>query len=226
MSTSKGQDDRGPNDRNRNVFRHLSLPESVHEVLRSRILNNELPAGTPLVELNIAEEFGVSRTTVRAALRELQTERLIEVQPRRQTIVTRMSAEDVEEACYARFTLESAGLLENWDTARAGLVGDMAEAVRVMQLACDKGDLGGIVDADTELHRLIVQAGGHPRIIEMWSTLNGQMGALMRSSLDRQGIDMAEAVQRHTKLLNAFRRKDPAVALAALRLHYLEPTHG
>ena len=210
----------------RNVFRHLSLPESVHEVLRSRILNNELPAGTPLVEVGLAEEFGVSRTTVRAALRELQNERLIEVQPRRGTIVTRMSAEDVTEACYARFVLESAGLAEVWEEARAALVSDMTEAIAVMQLACDKGDLGGIVEADTELHRLIVQAGNHPRVIEMWSTLNGQMGALMRSSLDRQGIDMVEAVQRHTKLLTAFKRKDPAVALAALRLHYLEPTHG
>ncbi len=221
MTTLQSQDDRG-----RNVFRHLSLPESVHEVLRSRILNNELPAGTPLIEVNLAEEFGVSRTTVRAALRELQTERLIQVQPRRQTIVTRMSAEDATEACYARYVLESAGLAEVWDTARAALVIEMTEAVRVMQLAADKGDLAGIVEGDTEFHRLIVQAGGHPRLVEMWSTLNGQMGALMRSSLDRQGIDMTEAVQRHTKLVTAFRRKDPAVAKAALHAHYLDPSHG
>jgi DNA-binding GntR family transcriptional regulator len=52
------------------------------------------------------------------------------------------------------------------------------------------------------------------------------MGALMRSSLDRQGIDMAEAVLRHTKLINAFRRKDPGVAKAALHDHYLKPSHG
>ncbi|MET3805846.1 DNA-binding GntR family transcriptional regulator [Nakamurella sp. UYEF19] len=207
-------------------FRHLSLPESVHEVLRSRILNNDLPAGTPLVEIPLAEEFGVSRTTVRAALRELQTERLIEVLPRRGTFVTRMSAEDVTEACYARFVLESAGLAEVWESARAALVVDMTEAVRVMQLACDKEDLAGIVVADTAFHRVIVEAGNHPRIVEMWSTLNGQMGALMRSSLDRQGIDMVEAVRRHTKLITAFKRKDSAVALAALRLHYLDPTHG
>jgi DNA-binding GntR family transcriptional regulator len=204
----------------------MSLPESVHEVLRNRILNNDLTAGTPLLEVGLAEEFGVSRTTVRAALRELQAERLVEIQPRRQTIVTRMSAEDAAEACYARYVLESAGLVEVWENARAALVVDIAEAIGVMQLAAEKGDLVGVVEADTALHRLIVAAGGHPRVVEMWSTLNGQMGALMRSSLDRQGIDMAEAVQGHTKLLTAFRRKDPAVAMAALRLHYVGPTHG
>lgn len=210
----------------RTVFRHRSLPESVHEVLRSRILNNELPAGTPLVEIPLAEEFGVSRTTVRAALRELRSERLVEVLPRRGTFVTRMSATDVVEACYARFVLESAGLAEVWETARTTLVADMVQAVQVMQEACDREDLAAIVEADTAFHRLIVEAGRHPRIIELWSTLNGQMGALMRSSLDRQGIDLTEAVQRHTKLVTAFRRKDPAVAVAALQLHYLDPTHG
>ncbi len=217
-----------PDGQRSGILKHRSLPESVHEILRLRILNNELPAGTPLIELGLAEEFGVSRTTVRAALRELQAERLIEVRPRRNTVVTRMSAEDVTEACYARYTLESAGLTEVWDTARAGLVANMTEAVSVMSDAAAKQDLAGIVEADTALHRLIVEASGHPVLVEMWSSLNGRMGALMRSSLDRQQIDLAEAVERHTKLVTAFRRKDPAVALAALHEHYLDPRtpHG
>ncbi len=218
----------GPQQPRTAIVRHPSLPESVHEILRLRILNNELAAGTPLIEVALAEEFGVSRTTVRAALRELQAERLIEVRPRRNTIVTRMSAEDVTEACYARFVLESSGLPAVWDGARTGLVAAMTDAVTVMEGAAAKRDLAALVEADTELHRLIVEAGGHPLLVEMWSTLNGRMGALMRSSLDRQGIDLDEAVRRHTKLIAGFRRKDPAIALAALREHYLSPTttHG
>jgi DNA-binding GntR family transcriptional regulator len=218
----------GSETRQRAVLNHRSLPESVHEILRLRILNNELPAGTPLVEVALAEEFGVSRTTVRAALRELQAERLIEVRPRRNTVVTRMSAEDVTEACYARYTLESAGLVEVWDQVRADLVTSMTEATAVMAEAAAKDDLAGIVEADTALHRLIVEASGHPLLVEMWSTLNGRMGALMRSTLELQGIDLDEAVRRHTKLVTAFRRKDPSVALAALHDHYLDPTtpHG
>ncbi|MET0425983.1 MAG: GntR family transcriptional regulator [Actinoplanes sp.] len=210
----------------RPAIQHLSLPESVHQVLRDRILNNELPAGTPLLEVALAEEFGVSRTTIRAALRALQNERLVEVQPRRQTIVTRMSAEDITEVCYARFVLESSALGEVWDARRTTLAAQMAEVVAVMELAADKGDLGGIVEADTDLHRLIVTASGHPRLVELWSTMNGQMGALMRSSLERQHIDLSEAVRRHAKLVRAFRRKDSQTAVAALREHYLDPTHG
>ncbi len=209
------------------ILQHRSLPQSVHEVLRWRILNNELPSGAPLVELVLADEFGVSRTTIRAALRELQAERLVEVQPRRQTIVTRMSPAEIAEACYTRYVLESAALREVWQDVRSGLAREMKQAVVQMQDAADKGDLTGIVEADTELHRLIVQASGHPMLVEMWSTLNGQMGALMRSSLEQQGIDLAEVVKRHSKLLSAFRKPDPEPALAALRSHYLDPvSHG
>lgn len=205
---------------------HLSLPETVHRELRSRILNNNLPAGTPLVELDLARDFGVSRTTIRSALRELQAERLVEIQPRRHTIVIRMSVEEAAEACYARWVVETSGLADVWDQVRRRLVSELTEVVEVMEVAAENNDLAGIVEADTEFHRLIVTASGHPRLIEMWSTLNGQMGALMRSSLDRQGISMTVAVRSHRQLIAAFRSKDSSLALAALRDHYITDSHS
>lgn len=203
------------------VLQHRSLPESVHEILRKRILNNELPSGTPLIELNLAEEFGVSRTTIRSALRELQAERLIEVNPRRGSTVTRMSEEDATEVCFARYVLEAAGLEEVLPAGRAQLVAQMEDAAQAMATAATAGDLAGVVQADTDLHGLIVRASGHPLVVEMWESLNGRMGALMRSSLDRQGIDLDETVRLHTRLINTFRRKEPAAAVAALYQHYV-----
>ena len=64
-------------DRPSTIVQHQSLPERVHQILRERILTKELPAGTLLIELDLSEEFGVSRTTIRSALRELKAERLI-----------------------------------------------------------------------------------------------------------------------------------------------------
>src|SRR5215471_800806 len=90
------------------ILEHVSLPEAVGRALRHRILNNELPADTRLVEANLAAEFGVSRGTIRDAMRSLQSEGLIAIVPRRYSIVTRMSADDVEDVCYARYVLENA----------------------------------------------------------------------------------------------------------------------
>jgi len=81
------------------ILEHVSLPEAVGRRLRHRILSNELPAGTRLVEANLASEFGVSRGTIRDAMRGLQSEGLIEIVPRRYSIVTRMSMQDAEDVC-------------------------------------------------------------------------------------------------------------------------------
>lgn len=205
----------------RTVLRHRSLPESIHEILRLRILNNELPSGTPLVELALADEFGVSRTTVRAAMRELQAERLIEINPRRGSTVTRMSAEDIREVCFARYTLEAAGLKEITRAGRRDLADRMNDVVATMTHAADKGDLAAIVEADTELHQLIVHAPGHPLIVDMWTSLNAQMGALMRSSLDRQRISLEETVRRHAALVSVFRDRPTGAVDAALLEHYM-----
>ena len=207
----------------KSVLRHLSLPESVHEILRARILNNEIPAGAPLLEVALSEEFGVSRTTIRAAMRELQAERLIEIAPRRGSTVIRMSEADAREVCFARYTLEEVSLKGLSKAQRRDLADRMEEVLRVMDLCAAKGDLAGVVEADTDLHRVIVEASGHPLIVDMWLGLNGQMGALMRSSLDRQRIELAETVQRHAELITTFREQSPGAVAGALRDHYLRP---
>ena len=65
------------------ILEHVSLPEAVGRALRHRILNNELPAETRLVEASLAAEFGVSRGTIRDAMRSLKAEGLIAIVPRR-----------------------------------------------------------------------------------------------------------------------------------------------
>ncbi len=88
------------------ILEHVSLPEAVSRALRRRILNNELPADSRLVEANLAAEFGVSRGTIRDAMRSLHAEGLIAIVPRRYSVVTRMSPGDAEDVCFARYVLE------------------------------------------------------------------------------------------------------------------------
>jgi DNA-binding GntR family transcriptional regulator len=203
------------------VFVHQSLPESIHAHLRKRILNNEIPAGAPLLEVALAEEFGVSRTTVRAAIRELRAERLVEVTPRRGTMVTRMSETDVLEVCFARYLLESVALRVLSPRDRRLLADRMVVMVTEMGSCADRGDMAGLVEADTDLHRQIVEASGHPLIVDMWSRLNGQMGSLMRSALDRRQIALREAVGMHEELVTAFRELPRHAVEAALHDHYV-----
>jgi DNA-binding GntR family transcriptional regulator len=196
------------------------LPEAVGRALRHRILNNELPADTRLVEANLAAEFGVSRGTIRDAMRSLQSEGLIAIVPRRYSIVTRMSAEDAEDVCYARYVLEDASVvsgLPNHEELAAGL----RKALEEMEAGARADDLDAVVDSDTKFHALLVDVSGRRRLKHLWSMLNSQMGALMRSSMERQGISLDEAVRRHRSLLEAVEAGDIEQLRKAIRNHYL-----
>ncbi len=78
------------------------------------------------------------------------------------------------------------------------------------------------MEADTAFHGLIVEAGGRLRLAQLWHQLDGQMGALMRSSLDRQRAELPDVTSKHVALLEAFGTRKRRPIEIALRVHYLE----
>lgn len=203
------------------ILEHLSLPDAVGRALRHRILNNELTAETRLVEANLAAEFGVSRGTIRDAMRSLQSEGLIEIVPRRYSIVTRMSTEDAEDVCYARFALEDASVAGGIGPHRKELARSLRLALGHMSAAARTDDMDALVESDTRFHELLVDVSGRRRLKDLWAMLNSQMGALMRSEIERQDIGLVDAVERHRELLAAVDSGDVERLRQAIREHYL-----
>jgi DNA-binding GntR family transcriptional regulator len=205
------------------MISHLSLPEAVRLTLRRRILNNELAAGERLIEASLAAEFGVSRTTLRSALMELKNDRLVEFSPRRGCWVARMTPAEIEDACFARYLLESGAVGEERAVIDDNLVAALGSELDAMAEAVAAGDLAETVESDTRLHSLLVEAGGRARLAELWHSLDAQMGALMRSSIEFQGSELADVVGRHRTLIDAVRTRDMTLIAAALQDHYLNP---
>ncbi|GHJ43089.1 GntR family transcriptional regulator [Catellatospora sp. TT07R-123] len=203
---------------------HRSLPENVYLLLRRRILNNELPAGQRLIETNLAEELGVSRSTIREALRQLSFDGLVDISPRRHSVVTRMAYEDIRDACYARYVLEAGAARSVGE--RQEMVAKMQAVVARMGAAAREGDVASMIDLDTEFHACIIDASGRNRLGSLWRTLDAQMGALMRSSIDRQHIDLVETVRRHQLVVDVFGKGGIDEMVQALEEHYLGAVDG
>ncbi|XVU27777.1 GntR family transcriptional regulator [Actinoplanes sp. CA-054009] len=201
-------------------FLHRSLPQAVYLELRRKILNNEYEAGQRLIEAPLAEELGVSRSTVREALRQLSVDGLVDISPRRHSVVTRMSYEEIRDACYARFVLES-GAARLLTVHREPIVDRMQEVVDRMAATAVSGDVAAMIDLDTEFHGCIIDAAGKHRLAALWRTLDAQMGALMRSSIDRQHIGLDEAVRRHQQVVDVFRIGSAEDFVKTLEEHYL-----
>jgi DNA-binding GntR family transcriptional regulator len=203
------------------VLEHASLPEAVRRVLRGQILNNELPSGSRLVEASLAADLGVSRATIREAMRELAAEGLVEITPRRHSVVTRMSAEDAEDVCFARYVLE-AGLAGSVPAReRRALDGPLCAVMDDMDEAAASGDLQALVDADIRFHGLLVEASGRRRAIELWAAVNGQVGALMRASIDRQHLALEGVRARHEPVRLAVVEGTPRQIERAIHAHYI-----
>ena len=200
---------------------HVSLPEAVGKALRHRILNNEIPAETRLVEANLAAEFGVSRATIRDAMRSLQAEGLIAIVPRRYSVVTRMSLEDAEDVCFARYVLELASLDRGFGPSRKDLMRSLRLALDHMSVAARTDDLDALVASDTLFHEVLVDVSGRRRLKDLWSMLNSQMGALMRAGIDRQGIGLTDVIERHRGIFEAVSEGDLDRLRRELRVHYM-----
>jgi DNA-binding GntR family transcriptional regulator len=193
----------------------------VGRALRHRILNNELPAETRLVEANLAAEFGVSRGTIRDAMRGLQAEGLIAIVPRRYSVVTRMSPTDAEDICYARYVLEDACFDRGLGPDRAELAQALQAELEQMSAAAAADDMDALVASDTRFHELLVGVSGRGRLKDLWNMLNSQMGALMRAEIERQGIGLSDAADRHLGLLEAVREGDVTRLRREVQDHYL-----
>ena len=155
-------------------------------------------------------------------MRSLQSEGLIAIVPRRYSIVTRMSAEDAEDVCYARYVLEDASVVSGLDN-RDELAADLRKALDEMEAGARADDLDAVVEGDTKFHALLVDVSGRRRLKDLWSMLNSQMGALIRSSMERHGIGLDDAVERHKPLLKAVETGDVEQLRRAIRNHYLDP---
>ena len=82
--------------------------------------------------------------------------------------------------------------------------------------------MDALVDSDTQFHELLIDVSGRRRLKDLWWMLNSQMGALMRSEIERQGISLTDAVERHRGILEAVTDGDLDLLRIDIRDHYLE----
>jgi DNA-binding GntR family transcriptional regulator len=134
-----------------------------------------------------------------------------------------MDQETARDVLFARCTLELAAAGE-WLSHRNGqLERDQAAAIDAMEEAAASGDMLAAVEADTLFHGALLAAGGRQRLGQLWHSLDSQMGALMRASLERQHSDLYQLAKLHVDLARVLASHDRRRIDRALNDHYLTP---
>ncbi|MCR4710007.1 MAG: GntR family transcriptional regulator [Clostridiales bacterium] len=148
---------------------HRPLREIVYEELKRQIMVGEIAPGTRMMEVDLADEMGVSRTPVREAIRKLEKEGLVTIEPRRGAYASDISAKDMVDVLEVRQDLEgmAAGLAAQ--KIAEGDILQLKNMTRRYKEAVEAGDIEEIIKQDEDFHKFIVGLSDNKTLIKMVS---------------------------------------------------------
>ena len=190
--------------RKKPIERHQTLREKILETIRDSILKGTMKPGEKVAEPELAERFGISRTPIREAFRQLETEGYLTVIPRKGAVVTSLSERDVEEFYAIKSILEgyaarmAAENMTEKDIEKLESIND-----RLQQLA-DDGDIKTFFRVHNEFHDLFIRAAGNDKLRELIGQMMMRFNRLRMASLSLPGR-MKISVEEHKKIIEAFK---------------------
>lgn len=202
------------------------LVDEVSRTIEEAILAGRMRPGERLVETAIAERLSVSRTTVREALLMLERQGLIVSTPRRGAFVTRLSREDGLDMGFTRALLEGFAVSAGFERIDAAVLAGMERLLAAMGSCRLPDDIPRLMQLDVDFHRPLVEAARSPRLLDLWSGLNGQIRALYLTTLESQQVPIEEVVAFHQLLIDAVRSGDPELAQRTVFQHYVRLPDG
>jgi DNA-binding GntR family transcriptional regulator len=200
------------------------LRELVFENIRKAIVSGTFAPGERLMEIQMADELGVSRTPVREAIRKLEMEGFVVMIPRRGTYVANLSIKDINDVYEIRISL---------DVLAAGLAAERIEPEEIEELqkllleiteANEAGDMDKIVQLDTAFHDVLYKASRNDRLSNIINNLREQITGIRGTSMRYPGR-MADTIEEHRALVDSIAARDPERAQNAARVHLENAEH-
>lgn len=201
-----------------NMNEYLPLRDVVFNTLRQAILKGELEPGERLMEIQLAERLGVSRTPIREAIRKLELEGLVNMVPRKGAEVAKISERNLRDVLEVRRALEELAM----ELACQRLSEEDIEKIRElnikMQAEMNNEDSTALAEVDEAFHDVIYLGTGNERLVQMLNNLREQMYRYRLEYIKDQG-SRASLVKEHEELIKAVAARDINLAKEAIRGH-------
>lgn len=152
---------------NFDIQSHRPLRELVYEELRNLILTGKIKPGTRMMEIELAEEMGVSRTPIREAIRKLEKEGLVTIEPRKGAYASEVSLKDMIDILEVRGNLEGLAAAYAAERMTEPEKEELLAVAKKFEEAVASGNMADMIHYDTRFHHLIVEASRNNHLIHM-----------------------------------------------------------
>lgn len=199
---------------------YLPLREVVFQTLRNAIIRGELKPGERLLEVQLAESLGVSRTPIREAIRKLELEGLVVMTPRKGAQVAAITAKDLTDVLEIRRVLEGLAVELACRKRKPEDIASLEELHTRMHQEENLSDLHQMANLDEQFHDVVYRATGNQRLFQIINQLREQLYwyrlEYVKSEEARNAV-----LKEHEEILETLRRMDVKGAKKAMKLHIL-----
>lgn len=200
----------------RSIEKHLTLREKILETIRDAITSGLLKPGEKVAEPELAERFGISRTPIREAFRQLESEGYLTVIPRKGAVVVSFSSKEIEEFYAIKSILEGYAAHQACRNLTEKEIDRLAAINEKLRQLAEDRDIKHFFKIHNDFHELFRKAADNAKLDEMIDGLLSKFQRLRYASLSKPGR-MKISVQEHAKIIEAFRARNSELAEQLVR---------
>jgi DNA-binding GntR family transcriptional regulator len=178
-----------------------SLSDQVYTMLKEQILNGQLKGGMKIPEESLAEQFGVSRTPIREAIRRLAEYGLVTIKPRSHALVSIITDAEALDIARVRITLEQLAIDSIDEEGYQAYVKELSRYAADCQYAMGIGDRATVFQQDSLFHLTLIKASENSALISIYERLDAKIQQLRIA----QGLpedELSYYLGQHAQMMN------------------------
>lgn len=197
---------------------YLPLRDVVFNTLRQAILRGELKPGERLMEIQLANKLGVSRTPIREAIRKLELEGLVLMIPRKGAEVAEITEKSLRDVLEVRRALEELAVQIACDKITSDQIEELRTSAKEFEAVLKDGDITKIAEADVKFHDVIYLATDNQKLIQLLSNLREQMYRYRVEYLKRTDFH-PKLIAEHEEIIDTIEKKQKDAATKVVCQH-------
>lgn len=201
-----------------NMNEYLPLRDVVFNTLRQAILRGELKPGERLMEIQLANKLGVSRTPIREAIRKLELEGLVLMIPRKGAEVAEITEKNMMDVLEVRKALEELSVRLACERIKNAQIEEMKVAAAEFENTLKTGDVTKIAEADVKFHDIVYYATDNLRLVTLLNNLREQMYRFRVEYLKQKECH-PQLIHEHQMIIEAIGNRDACLASELVGRH-------